>query len=331
MKKTIFSVLTLIALVSMFLVSSCDTFMKVVIVRTLVSTDLSYTSVKLKGEVVSTGGSGEVSERGFYYGTTKNLNNRNAIVVECGPGKKGEFEASITGLLPNMKYYYKAYAKNDEDLDVGELMEFTTFKIDLVTKTEQPTIVSPENITFNGSYINPSRLNIDKVGFEYCANANYIDSDLAFAGSNESPFSKTVQLEDNKTYYYRAFVQMADTTMGILYGETVIFHIGEDNGPTVSTDDATDVDATTAKVFGTISSNYPGEVPEKGFYYGINPDLSNSTRLECGGGKGIYYTRLSNLTPNTTYYYKAYGKYNNGVNSGTNFGEVKSFTTAAAK
>ncbi|MBQ3989365.1 MAG: hypothetical protein II630_00870, partial [Bacteroidales bacterium] len=111
MKKTIFSVLTLIALVSMFLVSSCDKFMKVVTVRTLVSTDLSYTSVKLKGEVVSTGGSGEVSERGFYYGTTKNLNNRNAIVVECGPGKKGEFEASITGLLPNMKYYYKAYAK----------------------------------------------------------------------------------------------------------------------------------------------------------------------------------------------------------------------------
>ena len=327
MKKTIFSVLTLIALVSVFLVSGCDKLMKVVTVKTLESADLSYTSVKLKGEVISTGGSGEVTERGFYYSTSKNLNKKNAIVVECGPGKKGEFEADITGLLPNVKYYYKAYAKNDEDLDVGEVMEFTTFKIDLVVTTGEPNIDSPENITLNGSFTNPSRLNINKIGFEYCANANYMDSDLVFASSNESPFSKTIQLEDNKTYYYRAFVQMTDTTMGTLYGETVIFHIGEDNGPTVTTDDSSDVDATSAKVFGTISSDYPGEVPEKGFYYGINPN--SLTKMGGGGGKGIYYTRLSNLTPNTTYYYKAYGKYNNGVNSGTNFGEIKSFTTAA--
>ena len=329
MKKTIFSVFTLVALVSMFLISGCDNLMKVVAVRTAAFADLTYTSVKLKGEVVSTGGSGEVNERGFYYSTSKNLNNRNAIVVECGPGKKGEFEATITGLLPNTKYYYKAYAKNDEDLDVGELMEFTTFNIDLVVTTEQPTVVSPENITLNGSYVNPSRLVIDKVGFEYCPNANYIDSYSVFANSNDSPFTKGIQLEDNSTYYYRAFVQMADTTIGKLYGETVIFHVGEDNGPAVTTDGSSDVEATTAKVMGTISSSYPGEVPEKGFYYGINPDLSNSTKMECGGGKGIYYTRLNNLTPNTTYYFKAYGKYNNGVNSGTNFGEIKSFTTAA--
>ena len=63
---------SMIAVVALVILSGCDGFMKVVSVKTMQYSNLSATSVTLKGQIVSDAGS-ELEERGFFYSTSKNL------------------------------------------------------------------------------------------------------------------------------------------------------------------------------------------------------------------------------------------------------------------
>lgn len=70
----------------------------------------------------------------------------------------------------------------------------------------------------------------------------------------------------------------------------------------------------------TAAGNAP--ISSRGFMYGTSANnFSNS--VECGSGTGVFSKIISDLTPSTTYYFKAYA-----INSiGTAYGEVMSFNT----
>lgn len=57
-----------------------------------------------------------------------------------------------------------------------------------------------------------------------------------------------------------------------------------------------------------------------------NPTINLTTKTNNGSGTGSYQSNISGLSPNTTYYVRAYGTYN----LGTCYGNEKSFTTASA-
>ena len=92
-----------------------------------------------------------------------------------------------------------------------------------------------------------------------------------------------------------------------------------------------DVTYNTATVFGYIYS----KIPSKAFSFGIVYGTSNTLDLETGkrvaaqsvDEKGRYAVSLTDLTPNTTYYYAAYIQ-KGGV---ARVGDVKSFATANDK
>lgn len=320
---------SLIAIMAIVILSGCDRFMKVVSVSTLQCSNLGATTVVLKGQLVSDAGS-EVAERGFFYGTSKNL--RDHMTAECGPGRKGNFEARITGLLPNTKYYYQAYAKGDDDLDVGDIMEFTTYDLKITVHTDQPTVASPENVTFSGSYVNEESFTIEKVGFEYSSFGDYSNSSIIYSANTNTPFSAVVSLAPSTTYYCRAFIQAQDSTI-LLYGESVAFATTEYEAPVVTTLDAVDVASTSARLKAQITAN-GNSINSKGFYWSASSDFASPTALWAGAGAGTtssYETLFDNLTPSTTYYYKAFITYSRAGEDIEVLGEVKSFTTAAAK
>ncbi len=92
--------------------------------------------------------------------------------------------------------------------------------------------------------------------------------------------------------------------------------------PIVTTGRVYNITANGAKIYGEIP--YTGGDPSvsRGFLYGTSE--SNLTQsIQSGTGGGSFSTNLTDLTPVTTYYYKAYAT----NSAGTAYGEVRSFTT----
>ena len=97
--------------------------------------------------------------------------------------------------------------------------------------------------------------------------------------------------------------------------------------PTVVTNDASNVGAATATCGGWITSDGGATVTMRGVYYGTSPNPEETgTKKAANYGTTTFTCNLTGLTPNTTYYVKAYAT--NGV--GTSYGEEKTFTTIAA-
>jgi len=83
----------------------------------------------------------------------------------------------------------------------------------------------------------------------------------------------------------------------------------------------------------TTQATLVGEVTDVGsdpnltvwFEYGLTASLASSTPQQTQSGPGLFCYTLTGLTPATTYYYRAIAR----NSAGTDYGEIKSFTTAA--
>lgn len=97
--------------------------------------------------------------------------------------------------------------------------------------------------------------------------------------------------------------------------------------PEVSTLPINGVSNTGAQSGGTVLDEGSGPVTGRGICWSIypGPNVNNSVTYD-GSGAGSYSSSLAGLSPNTTYYVRAYA--NN--KAGTGYGEELSFTTASA-
>jgi Leucine-rich repeat (LRR) protein len=97
-----------------------------------------------------------------------------------------------------------------------------------------------------------------------------------------------------------------------------------DTPPSVFTEDATNVTLKSAFIVGKVQDVAYSPTTERGFIYASNADVSgygNTIKLDTN--ITIFKSQLTKLTPNKTYYYKAYAK----NKYGTAYGELKNFTT----
>jgi hypothetical protein len=97
-----------------------------------------------------------------------------------------------------------------------------------------------------------------------------------------------------------------------------------DTPPSVFTEDAINVTLKSAFVVGKVQDVAYSPTIERGFIYASNADVSgygNTIKLDTN--ITIFKSQLTKLTPNKTYYYKAYAK----NKYGTAYGELKNFTT----
>ena len=94
--------------------------------------------------------------------------------------------------------------------------------------------------------------------------------------------------------------------------------------PTVITDNITNVTTSTAVCGGSITSHGGAEVTGRGVCWSMlpNPTISDAHTTD-GVGTGSFVSSITGLTPNTTYYVRAYAT--NSV--GTAYGEESVFTT----
>jgi hypothetical protein len=131
----------------------------------------------------------------------------------------------------------------------------------------------------------------------------------------------------SKTYYVKSYVT---NSRGTSYGNELQFTVTNDNVitvnlPTVSTENATSITQTSATISSNVISDGGATVTERGIVFSTssNPTLTDTKLTNTGTGIGFFSTNISNLSPSTTYFIRAYA-----TNSkGTAYSTQISFTT----
>jgi uncharacterized protein (TIGR02145 family) len=205
-------------------------------------------------------------------------------------------------------------AENGSGNENGKLPTLTTTSI---TKITGISAVSGGNITLEGSSTVTSR----GVCWSTGTSPTTLDSKSSDGAGVGTFVSNLSNLNGNTTYFVRAY---ATNATGSGYGMAFSFKtLG--NVPTVATMDATNINATGAKLIGTIQNNLLSTVVT--FEYGTTTSYGTSVTASpspvTDTNKVAVTFNLTGLTVNTSYHYRI-----KAVNSaGISYGDDKVFTT----
>lgn len=289
-------------------------------------TSITSNSAVCGGEVTNDGGA-EVTSRGICWSTSQNPTISNNHTSD-GNGL-GVFTSNITGLTENTTYYVRAYATNSEGTNYGEQKTFTT-QHDVVVPTvttNNVTNISTNSATCGGDVMSAGNGTVSARGICWSTSQNpTVSNPHTTDGTGTGSFTSSITgLTENTTYYVRAY---ATNEAGTSYGEQKTFTTPHAATlPTVTTNDVTDITASTAISGGNVTSSGYGTVSARGVCYSTsqNPTITDA-HTNDGTGEGSYTSTLSGLENNTTYYVRAYAT----NEAGTAYGEQKTFTTMIA-
>ena len=157
------------------------------------------------------------------------------------------------------------------------------------------------------------------------ANPTLANSFLQNTVSSGSFSSALSGLTQNTTYYVRAY---ATNSAGTAYGNEQSFTTTNTTTnvvlPTITTIAVSAITTSSASSGGAVTSDGGAAVTSWGVCWSTsaNPILANSF-LQNNGSAGFFSSAISGLTPNTTYYLRAYAT----NSAGTAYGNEQSFTT----
>lgn len=294
------------------------------LVETLTADEVGETTARIKGRILTDGGS-RVMSKGFYYGTDADpvANGTRCYVTDEGT----DLAYVLEDLQVEATYYYCAYAENANGMAYGQVMSFTTaghYTVPVVA-TSPVTEISQTTATFTGSVVADGGRDVTVTGFCYGTTPNPAEEGVrveSVSGGDSFSYQAT-GLSASTRYYVCAY---AANEAGTGYGEVVEFTtdilLAE---PAVGSTSVTDITSATASVSAEVLSDGGSPVTERGFYYGLNnpPTASDVKVVSAATGTAIT-AELTGLTPATRYYIRAYA-----VNAqGTAVGPVNVFTTA---
>lgn len=294
------------------------------VVVTTPVTNVGSTTANSGGNVTS-GGSASITARGVCWSTSHLPTTANSKTTD-GTGT-GVFVSAITGLTPNTVYYVRAYATNSTGTGYGSEHTFTT-RIALPTVTTAAiSNISNISATGGGNVTAEGGVPVTEKGVCWATTHNpTITSSKTSDGTGPGAFVSSITgLTSNTDYYVRAY---AVNSEGTSYGSEVTFktHISYTT-PSVTTSAVTAITSTTATSGGNVTSDGNSPVTLRGVCWSTNqyPTTDNDT-TKNGGGTGVFVSNMTGLTPNSTYYVRAYA-----ANAyGKTYGEQVSFQTPPA-
>jgi hypothetical protein len=183
-------------------------------------TQVSYRSADCGGEVLNEG-ENKIISRGVCWNISPKPTISNFKTIESGG--LGKFISKITNLIPNTKYYVRAYASNSEGISYGEEISFTTTQVNVpVLSTKIISSITLNSAISGGIIVSDNGDSIFERGVCWSSqptptilNNKYID------GKGIGEFNCLITgLLRNSIYYIRSF---ASNNAGTGYGEELIF------------------------------------------------------------------------------------------------------------
>ena len=307
-------------------INSFKTESSVPSVQTIGVADITPESALLSGLVLSDNGA-SITERGFVWiqgDGTPTVDSHKLTAT----GTTGEFTSSLTGLEPNKKYSFRAYATNSKGTAYGEIMTFSTVAGLPVLSSVDVSAITSTSATFSSTVTDHGGETVSEVGFYYSTDETVDPATSVKVTQKYAKDAFTSQIADLAIftkYYVKAYAtNSAGTAYSVIYSFTTLA-----STPVVNTIGSSEVTSTTAVLSGTVVADNGAEVTERGFVWmlGEGAPTIDSYKITTSGKIGDYTATVKDLAPNQKYSFRAYA-----VNSvGTSYGETMSFTTSISK
>lgn len=298
------------------------------------ATNVSNGSATLRGSVNP---NNSYTSAWFEYGTTQSFGNTTPTQGVSSGNYSIDYSYTISGLLANTTYYFRAVANNSYGTVYGATQNFVAdnsggggYSNLPFVSTLATSLISGNVITLNGS-VNPNGNGV-YTWFEYgvsFSSLNFSTPNIYTGSGNFNlNFNQTVSnLISGSTYYYRAAANRGSGTP-IVYGQILSFTVSGINistqAPIVATKSATFVMQNSATLNADVNPN--GSSATAWFEYGINFALgTKTTSLAFGSVSGTLgrAESLFGLSLNTSYYYRVVAQNSFGVT----YGLVNTFKT----
>jgi len=313
--------LFVILAISFIGIESCDkNGFSVPLINTAGISEIAQTSFTCRGNIQSDGGE-PITDWGVCWGT--NLNPSISDNKTTGELNDRTFTCNITGLNPNTHYYVRAYATNSVGTGYGNGVPVITKEIQVpVLTTSAISLIALTTATCGGTINSDGGAPVTICGVCWSNNPNPTVDDKKTSVNSDPTFTCTIDgLSPKTTYYVRAY---ATNSEGTGYGNELSFTTNGSQVPVVTTSPIVDVTQTSATCGGIITSE--GDVPVTAYGIiwdpGLSPTLSY-IKASDNLNNGTFTVNLDGLTPNATYYVRAYAT----NSTGTGYGSRISFKT----
>lgn len=310
--KTFYLVIVALFLISL---SRCKTDEPAPIpeITTTEVSNISYTTAKSGGDVISDGGS-SVTARGVCWSVNPSPTVTDNKTLD-GSGA-GTFISSIEGLSPNTSYFVRAYATNANGTSYGVSFSFTTQKSELAQiTTKNISDITMTSAKSGGDIISDGGASVTSKGVCWNTTGNPTISDSKTnEGSGVGTFTSSITgLTTGTLYHVRAY---ATNSVGTSYGSTTTFTTP--SMPTLTTNTPQIISISSVRISGTLVSDGNGAVSTFGLCWGTNHNPTTSNNVV--NSNSILLT--SGIVLGTTYYVRAFAS---GI-VGTVYADEASFT-----
>lgn len=287
---------------------------------------VTTTSAQIGGDIVDDGGD-VVITRGVCWNTTGNPTTGDTCTSD-GSGD-GSFTSHVSDLSPGTTYYVRTYAANSAGTEYSSHAFFTT-------STTTPTVEEPSISTVldtsasaSGNILDDGGSAVTARGVCWNTTGRPTTSDACTNdGAGIGSFSSSLAgLSGGTTYYV---VTYATNEAGTSYSSEVIFTtLGSEpkaTTPTVTVEDVSSIASSSASGGGTVIDNGGDPVTARGLCWSTseNPTTEDTCTTD-GSGMNSFTSSLTELSPYTLYYARAYAT----NSAGTAYSSQTSFKTAA--
>ena len=233
---------------------------------------------------------------------------------------------TINGLERNTMYYFCFEVSTaNEHKCTDEVHHFETTGGESVTVTTSEAINITQNGATGGGNVTADanyEVSMRGVCWDTVTNPNALVSPHLVSGQGAGTFLVNITgLNPHTTYYMKAYAVCNDV---VYYGNEVSFTTKNTQLPMVTTGEVCNITRTSAQANGYVTTYGGAEVTRRGVCWSTAHEPSiGDDHTDNGTGTGAYTVDITDLTPNTTYFVRAYAVCNDVVYYGNEVG----FTT----